>query len=105
MPEYLEFRCCMCPQTGVQSAVCPSSANKPETHCRFVKSYIDNRGWKYRVMPGLGTVYKARYQNDTHKGEVGWHGIRQLEWRESFDKAQKDLNALAKKKGWGENAP
>ena len=27
------------------------------------KNYIDNRGWKYRVMSGLGeNAFKARYQ-------------------------------------------
>ena len=26
------------------------------------QEYIDSRGWKYRVMQGLGDAFKARYQ-------------------------------------------
>ena len=38
------------------------------------KKYIDKRGWKYKVMGGIGgTAYKTRYQKpDTHGERSGW---------------------------------
>lgn len=39
------------------------------------KKYIDNRGWKYQVMSGLGEgAFKARYQRAEKKGWVEWNG-------------------------------
>ena len=62
------------------------------------KVYIDARGWRYRVMPGLGEHYfKGRY--NTPEGS-GWHGMRQLPWRDNADAAQVDLDLLAQERGW-----
>lgn len=99
MPEYLKQRCCMCPNVDTPSKTeCP--AGFP---CRFVKSYTDDRGWKYKVMGGLGLeTYKARYQKPEKTGWDGWKGVQQLQWRKTFDQAQSDLNALAEAKGWEE---
>ena len=97
------FRCCMCPNSNTPSSqVCPPSPfGKGETPCQFVKKYIDSRGWKYKVMGGLGeSNYKARYQKPEKSGNIGWKGVAALPWRKSFDEAQADLNALAEKKGW-----
>ena len=48
------------------------------------KKYIDSRGWKYQVMPGLGeNTFKARYQRPEKQGDGGWKGV-------------------AEKKGWAE---
>jgi hypothetical protein len=89
-----------------QITICPGSSRlHPEpTPCRFVKSYIDKRGWKYKVIVGLGTppVYKARYQRSDKHGDVGWKGCAALPWRDTFDEAQSDLNTYAKLKGWEE---
>ncbi|WP_422447833.1 hypothetical protein [Thermoanaerobacterium sp. DL9XJH110] len=103
-PEYMEYRCCMCPNINKPETQCPPGPLKPKvTPCRFVKTYVDNRGWKYRVMGGIGgDVYKARYQKPE---KAGWHCMRNLEWRKSFDEAQSDLNMLAKAKGWKEAQP
>lgn len=101
MPEYLEFRCCMCPNQAdkPENPMCPTG--RP---CRFVKTYVDERGWKYRVMPGLGEGnYKARYQKPDKQGDFGWKCVRILPWRNSFDEAQSDLNIYAKQKRWREN--
>lgn len=104
-PEYLEFRCCMCPDSRdkEQETVCPPSFMLPKpTPCRFVKVYVDERGWKYKVMGGLGeSNYKARYKKPV-KQKYGWKGVQKLPWQKSFDEAQSDLNVLAKKKGWRE---
>jgi hypothetical protein len=92
----------MCPNiNNPQNTECPTGPIKPEvTPCRFVKTYIDQRGWLYQVMPGLGeNNYKARYKKP---GKSGWKCMANLEWRKSFDEAQSDLNALAEKKGWKE---
>jgi hypothetical protein len=99
-PEYLEYRCCMCPKGFDNRAmICPSSMHKPMTACRFVVVYIDDRGWKYRVMGGIGEpeTFKARYNKP---GTCKWRGLHGVGWHQSFDDAQRDLNVLAKKKGW-----
>lgn len=94
--EYLNLRCCMCPnRSNPEATQCP--AGSP---CRFVKSYIDNRAWIYRVMSGLGEDnYKARYSKP---GKSGWKCMTNMDWRKSFDEAQADLNEMAKSKGWEE---
>lgn len=98
MNEHLEYRCCMCPQRDSDSQTCPAGHS-----CRFVKTYVDKRGWKFRVMSGIGeNTYKARYQDNKHTGSSGWRGSGMAPWRESFDEAQSDLNKLAKSKGWEE---
>lgn len=102
MHEYRKYRCCMCPNgDNVQNTQCPTGHFKKEiTTCRFVKTYIDKRGWKYKVMPGLGeNNFKARYQKP---GKTGWKCMKNLNWKKSFDEAQSDLNIMAKKKGWNE---
>ena len=66
-----------------------------------MKKYIDNRGWKYQVMSGLGEgAFKARYQKPDHQGNVGWKGLVTVPWRQSREAAQTDLDQLAEKKGW-----
>jgi hypothetical protein len=46
--------------------------------------------------------YKARYQNDKHKGDIGWKGVKSLPWRSTFDMAQAELNLYAKERNWKE---
>jgi hypothetical protein len=54
-------------------------------------------------MGGLGeSNFKARYHKPGKSDSVGWKCMRSLPWCKSFDDAQRDLNALAKKKGWAE---
>jgi hypothetical protein len=102
MPEYLDFRCCMCPNAQNSLVICPGivgTLHPEESSCRFVKSYIDSRGWKYKVIGGIVSVFKARYlKPDTFK----WVCMRNLNWKNSFDEAQADLNRLAKKNNWNE---
>lgn len=97
---HLEFRCCMCPNTGKNSDVCPVGPFKiNKTPCLFVKAYIDDRGWIYKVMSGIGlSAYKARYRKP---GET-YKCMANLPWRDTFDEAQSDLNRMANKKGWDE---
>lgn len=100
--EYLKFRCCMCPNINEPAKTnCPPKPFSSDiTDCRFVKTYKDSRGWRYKVMGGLGeSNYKARYQKP---GKSGWKCMANMEWRKSFDEAQIDLNAMAKMKGWNE---
>ncbi len=67
------------------------------------KKYIDNRGWKYQVMGGLGeNSFKARYQRPEKHGDIGWKGLTAVPWRRSREEAQADLDRLAEKKGWKE---
>lgn len=105
-PEYPDMRCCMCPNIQKNTQTCPGIAGTPHPHvspCRFVKSYIDARGWKYKVMSGIGeNNFKARYQKPDKHGSVGWKGLAAVPWRQTFDEAQADLNAYAKKKQWRE---
>ena len=99
--EYPTMRCCMCPNLQENKTTCPgitgTSHPLPDS-CRFVKSFIDDRGWKYRVMSGIGeNSYKARYQKPREKS---WKGLHTVPWRKTFDEAQTDLNVLATQKGW-----
>ena len=44
-------------------------------------TYRDDRGWKYRVMAGIGeNSWKARY---CKPGKLGWHCVRSLPWRDT----------------------
>ena len=60
--------------------------------------YVDDRGWKYRVMPGLGdNIYKARYQKPDSQR---WTCCSRLPWRGTPEEAQADLELMARKKKW-----
>jgi len=70
---------------------------------KMPRKYIDDRGWKYQVMPGLGSgSFKARYQRADRQGGDGWKGVASLPWRNNARDAQADLDQLAAKKGWKE---
>ena len=103
-PRVFLGRCCMCPNVyrDETSRVCPGSNEilhpKPEP-CRFVRAYIDKRGWTYRVCGGIGRdTYKARYWTSDGKRPAG-RGVQQLSWRNTFDAAQDDLNKFAQAHG------
>lgn len=61
------------------------------------QTYVDGRGWQYRVMGGIGGSFKARYLKP---GASIWKGVAALEWRGSFEEAQADLDRMAQAKGW-----
>jgi hypothetical protein len=64
------------------------------------RNYVDQRGWKYKVMGGISTnTFKARYNKP---GKTGWKGCTSLPWVTSFDQAQADLDALAQAQGWSQ---
>ncbi len=68
-----------------------------------MRKYIDNRGWKYQVMSGLGeNCFKARYQRPEKQGSIGWKGLASVPWRQTHEEAQADLDQLAMRKGWKE---
>lgn len=106
VPEYRSMRCCMCPNLQKHDNTCPGitgTLHAEPSPCRFVKSYIDNRGWKYKVVGGIGgDSFKARYQKPEKTGSAGWKGLASVPWRDTFDNAQADLNKLAQQKGWAE---
>ena len=62
-----------------------------------MNAYIDERGWQYRVMGGIGGSFKARYLKP---GASSWKGVAALEWRWRFEEAQADLDRMAQAKGW-----
>lgn len=62
-----------------------------------MKTYTDKRGWTYRVMQGLGNVYKARYHRPEFKKGTGWKCVGVLPWRNTMEEAQADLDEYAKK--------
>lgn len=106
MSDQATTRCCMCPNLQRAVQVCPGvpgTLHPTASKCRFVRKYQDGRGWKYKVMSGLGeSNYKARYQKPEKYGDVGWKGLPSVPWRKSFDEAQEDLNRLAAERGWKE---
>lgn len=67
------------------------------------KVYEDHRGWRYKVMQGLGeSNFKARYHRPEYKKGSGWRCVTVLPWRESVSEAQADLDKWAVKKGMKE---
>lgn len=101
MEEYLLFRCCLCPNIGKDEIICPGIEGQSPSLCRFVKTYIDSKGCKYKVIPENGADrFKAKYQVVEHSDNARWKWVRQLNWKNSFDEAQADLNRLAKDKKW-----
>ena len=105
--EYLETRCCMCPNIQKNDRICPGIPGTPhpeDSPCRFVKAYIDDRGWRYRVMANLSeTSFRIKYLKvDRKRPYNSWKGFIFTPIRQTFDEAQADLNALAKEKGWRE---
>lgn len=105
VPEYLTFRCCMCPNINKPAAlVCPGipgSLHPDEELCRFVKIYEDERGWRYFVRAQVGLhSYRTFYLKAGQSGNG--RSYKTLPWQGSFDKAQADLNALAARKHWKE---
>jgi hypothetical protein len=61
-------------------------------------TYTDERGWQYRIMPGIGLdTFKGRYKRPD---KPGWHGMTSLPWRREPGQAQNDLDKYAKKRGW-----
>ncbi len=108
MPEYKKYRCCMCPNINIKNKICPGikyTLHPEPSECRFVKTYIDNRGWIYFVRSGLGdNNYKGFYAKNIEDYKAGYrqHGMRALKWSKNFDEAQGDLNSYAEKKGWEE---
>lgn len=96
-----EYRCCMCPQINVGRCICPSGPGKSEeTQCNFVLIWMDTCERKYKVMGDPSGTYKAYYQDDKQKGDIGWKEMQHMEPRKSFDNAQEDLNRYAIRKGW-----
>lgn len=93
-PEYLEFRCCMCPNIKKpESRVCPAGGpnNKQETPCRFVKNYRTSVGALARVARTGDTIYQVKFRSSLGSKKFS-----------SFDAAQADLNSFAKRCEWQE---
>ncbi len=66
-----------------------------------IRKYIDSKGRKYKVMSGIGgECFKARSQSPDKHGDIGWKGYTGLPWRNTFEKAQADLDAKARELGW-----
>lgn len=95
------MRCCMCPNINKDDIACPGIEGTPHpesSRCGFVKTFIDNRGWMYKVGSRIGSdAFKAKYKKPD---KASWKCHGQVPWQDSFDKAQEDLNAYANKKGW-----
>lgn len=63
------------------------------------KTYIDSRGWRYRVMRGLA---EKEYKTFYLKPDNNWRGVPNQPWRNTRAEAQVDLAELAAQKGWQE---
>jgi len=65
--------------------------------------YEDYRGWRYKVMRGLGEkTYKARYHKPDSPENSNWKCVGSLPWRDTEADAQVDLDKWAKEKGMKE---
>lgn len=99
-PEYLSFRCCMCPNINNNSKICPGIQGTPHpdaSQCRFVKKYIGFGNRKFKVMQSHCGWFKTYFS-----GIDGWKPLAATKLQPTFDKAQTDLNNLAKQHGWTE---
>lgn len=62
------------------------------------KIYIDSRGWRYCVKPGLnGKKYKPHFFM-----RCRWERAQAFPWCDTEAEAQADLDAMAVKLGWKE---
>lgn len=94
-PEYLETRCCMCPnRNNPESRVCPAGGptNKPETPCRFVKNY----------RTGAGVIVQIKKSRCDNKHYVYFNEDKAPRPFNCFDEAQADINNFAKRSEWEE---
>jgi hypothetical protein len=92
----------MCPNINTpESTACPPFRSKPETPCRFVKAYVDERGRPHKVVrAGMSKFMPMR-----RSAAFAWRWIPMplnFETRTVFDRAQADLNRYAKEQGWAE---
>ena len=63
--------------------------------------YIDDRKWIYKVRQGLAPgIWKAYFHKPGRTMRIGWKCLKELPWRDSFADAQRDLDDLAKIRGW-----
>jgi hypothetical protein len=104
MPEYLKFRCCMCPNLENDTTICSGIAHTPHPDpddCRFVKSYINKDGWTYSVKRIIQTIGSApvyiAYYHKPEEDKDKWHIVGLLKHRTAFDKAQAELKVFAEK--------
>lgn len=101
-PEYLDYRCCMCPHIGIDESVdiCPAdSYRKGYTPCRFVKYYSDEDNMTYAVFQENKTYIINRRDEiftDAFDRAPGFEVFN------SFDDAQSTLNKYAKSLNWHE---
>ena len=62
-------------------------------------TYIDKRGWLFRVMQGLGeSNFKTRYCKKEWNGKK-WKCLTVLPWRKTAEEAEDDLAEYAKNQG------
>ena len=96
-----DMRCCLCPNAELpQNRICPAGPFKGrETDCDFVVVYADANGALVFVSRGPDSWITVRQKKPG--GEVQRVNPGALSLRRTFDEAQADLNAYAKKKGWG----
>jgi len=103
-PEYLTFRCCMCPNHGEKIDICPGIPHTlhPEASpCRFVKRYVDEYGVEFTVFRKLGgRAFRTHCIPPEDKTTVYEFG--EINAAYTFDDAQAALNAYAKAHGWEE---
>lgn len=96
-----KWRCCMCPQRNKDISICPAEPGKTEeTVCGFVITWIDEKGWKYKVVQKDAGVFQCCCQKENQNSASDWNIIQQMEEYESFDEAQEALNCLADKMGY-----
>lgn len=95
-PEYLESRCCMCPnRNSPESRVCPvgGQPKKLETPCRFVKSY----------RTGADVIVQVKQSRSDDKYYGYFNEDKAPRPFNSFDEAQSDINSFAKMSEWEED--
>lgn len=64
-------------------------------------TYRDDKGREYKVMPAVLKNGEIRYITMFRQPSGMWLRLMpKMAWRDSAEKAQKDLDELAERKGW-----
>jgi hypothetical protein len=69
----------MCPNKGKQNITCPGIAHTPHpepTPCKFVKTYLDENGYKVFVSTGLWNTGKTFVSFRRKPPSAGMHRVK-----------------------------
>ena len=95
--SWLFERCSMCPNGPVAAVICPPGyLKKNKTVCRFVNTYTDEEGHKYKVTELEQDLFLICFERESEMWEPLVHAMI----HDNFDDAQEELNRRAAYEEW-----